>query len=188
MQKKIIVALIAAAAAFPAFAQKVSPFYLGASVNYMEQKIGQDDGSIKKSKAGGEFNGGVDFNKNFGLQSGLLIAGESKFGLVGGGTVKFQPRTVYLVGTATGAVDEKFSVFAKAGVAYTSTKVSVDSTTAYGSDDENKTTGVIGVGGKFMITNNMSAILEYTHFGKVLDEDGGNLKLTGYSFGLRYNF
>lgn len=188
MQKNIIAALFVAAAAFPAIAQ-AGPFYLGGEAIYAEQKIGQDDGSIKKSKTGGGIYGGFDFNKNFGLQLGFIQFGEAKFDTTAQGVkIGFKPRTVYLVGTATGAVDEQFSVFVKAGAATTRTKETVSYLGDSESGSETHSTGVIGVGGKFVITPKLSAVLEYTHFGKVLDEDDGNLKVTGYSIGLRYNF
>lgn len=178
MKTKLIIALIAASAA--SFAQAQS--YIGANVGRSEMKANLEGvGSFKDTATGLKLYGGYQFNPTFGVEAGYNNLGK---GSIFNDTVTAKPESVYLAGTATFPIDQEFSVFGKLGAARTRTKI------RGGGDGFNEfhNTAVIGLGASYAFTKELSGVVEYENFGKIVKEDGDSLKANLISVGLRYKF
>jgi OOP family OmpA-OmpF porin len=182
MKKTLLIALIAAATAAPAMAGDT---YIGANIGRASQKLSIDGvGSIKDNTTGVSLYTGYQFDKSFGIEGGLAYLGKAEISAAGV-TATAKPQTLYVAGTATLPLDNQFNLFAKVGVARTHTKLTA---TGAGSDSNNDTSALVSVGASYIIDKNLSAVLEYTDFGKLVKEDGGSLKGNLLSVGLRYTF
>lgn len=197
MKKQVIATILGAALALPLIAQ-AEGYYVGANVGRAEQKISIDGfGSDKDTDTGFKLYGGRDLTKNFGVEVGYVNFGKVGDSITDGAdtlSVSLKPYALYLAGTGTLPLSEQFSVFAKVGVSMNRTKVSAsanipsegfsfsDSTT------ERNTAAMVGIGAAYKFTPNMALVAEYENFGKVLDEDGVNVKADLVSVGLRYKF
>lgn len=178
MKTKLIVALIAASAA--SFAQAQS--YIGANVGRSEMKLSMDGiGSFKDTDNGVKLYGGYQFNPTFGVEAGYNNLGK---GSILNDTVTAKPESVYLAGTAAFPIDQKFSVFGKLGAARTRTKINA------GGDSFNEfhNTAVVGIGASYAFTKEISGVVEYENFGKIVKESGDSLKANLISVGVRYKF
>ena len=183
MKKNILIALIAAAAIAPVAAQAES--YVGASIGRGEQKLSIDGvGSIKDHDTAYKFFGGYQFNSTFGIEAGWADLGKTE--ITGGGeTATAHPRSLYVAATGTWPLAERFALTGKIGAARTRTSFTV---TGEADDKVNNTSLLLGVGTTYAITPTVLAVVEYEHFGKVVDEDGGNLKANVLSVGVRFKF
>lgn len=190
MKKQVIATILGAALALPLIAQ-AEGFYIGANVGRAEQKLSAGGESAKETDTGFKLYGGRDFTKNFGIEVGYV-----NFGKVGGSitdsvgtwSVSLKPSALYLAGTGTLPLSEQFSLFAKAGVSFNRTKISVSTPDISGSTTKSTTAALLGIGAAYQFAPNMSVVAEYENFGKVLDEDGINVKADLISVGLRYKF
>jgi OOP family OmpA-OmpF porin len=183
MKKHLLVALLGTALILPVAAQAQGA-YIGASVGSAESKLHADGFSLKDSDTGFKLTAGYDFTKNFGLEVGYADLGKPS--IASGGDMAFaEPRSYYLAGTAIYPIDEKFSIFAKAGVTNNRTKVGA---TGIESEKFTHTAAILGAGAAYNVAKNIAAVIEYEHFGKTLDEDGANIKSDLISVGLRYKF
>ncbi len=183
MKKQVIATILGAALALPLIAQaQVS--YLGANVGRAEQKARVDGfGSFKDNDASFKLYGGHEFTPNLGVELGYVNFGEAdkSFGPVNASS---KPQSLYLAGTGTLPLSEQISLFGKVGVSVNRTKIRAPGF----SDTERNTTALLGIGAAYKFAPNMSMVAEYENFGKVLDEDGGNIKADLVSIGLRYKF
>ena len=180
MKKNILIALIAAAAIAPVAAQAES--YVGASIGRGEQKLSIDGvGSIKDHDTAYKFFGGYQFNSTFGIEAGWADLGKTE--ITGGGeTATAHPRSLYVAATGTWPLAERFALTGKIGAARTRTTLSFDI------DKKGNTSLLLGVGGTYAITPTVLAVVEYEHFGKIVDEDFGSLKANVLSAGVRFKF
>lgn len=182
MKKNILIALIAAATFAPAMAADT---YMGVNIGRTEQKLTVDGvGSVKDNTTGTALYAGYQFDKSFGIEGGVAYLGKASISAQGI-TATAKPTTVYVAGTASLPLQDGFGLFAKVGVAQTRTKMTV---TGFGSDSNNETSALVSVGASFIIDKNLSAVVEYTDFGKIAKEDGDKLKANLLSVGLRYTF
>lgn len=183
MKKNILIALVAAAVLAPVAAQAES--YIGANAGRADYKINIDElGSFDDNDTAFKIYGGYQFNPVFGIEAGYADLGKAEIS-VADFTLSARPKSIYVAATATLALNDKFALFGKAGAAHTRTTVSES-----GDPDtkEKNTTALLGVGASFAITPSVLAVVEYENFGKVIDEDGGNLKADVLSVGIRVKF
>jgi OOP family OmpA-OmpF porin len=184
MKKHLLVALLGTAMILPIAAQAEGA-YIGASVGRAESELNTEGFSLKDSDTGFKLTAGYDFTKNFGVEIGYADLGKpSLLGGIEGGPFA-EPRSYYLAATATYPLDDKFSVFAKAGVTNNRTKVGAN---GIESEKFTHTAAILGFGAAYNFTKNIAGVVEYEHFGKTLDEQDGNLKSDLISIGLRYKF
>lgn len=183
MKKNILMALIAAAAIAPVAAQAES--YIGANVGRSDQKLSLPDfGSVTEHATAFKLYGGYQFNANFGIEGGYVDMGKAEI-TAAGATAGANPHSLYVAATGTMPLAERFALTGKAGFARHRTTLS-----ATGSQDDklSNTALMLGVGTSYAITPTMLAVVEYEHFGKVIDENDGNLKANVLSVGLRFKF
>lgn len=178
MKTKLIIALIAASAA--SFAQAQS--YIGANVGRSELKADlAGAGSFKDTDTGFKLYGGYQFNPIFGLEAGYNNLGK---GSIFNDTITAKPESIYLAGTATVPVNQEFAVFGKLGAARTRTKINGGGA----GFNEFHNTAVVGIGASYVFTKDISGVVEYENFGKIVKDSGNTLKANLISVGVRYKF
>lgn len=182
MKKNMLIALAAAAVLAPVAAQAES--YVGANVGRSEQKLTVDGvAAFKDNDTAFKIYGGYQFTPVFGIEAGYADLGKAEI-TAGGLSAGANPKSIYLAGTATLQL-RKFALFGKVGAASNRTTFSA---TGEADEKEKNSTVLLGVGGSFAITPTVLAVVEYENFGKVVDEDGANLKANVLSFGIRAQF
>lgn len=184
MKKNILIALIAAAAIAPVAAQ-AQDTYVGANIGRSEQKLTIDGfGSLKDHDTSFKVYGGYQFNENFGIEGGYADLGKMKL-TSGAATASANPRSLYVAATGTMPLAERFALTGKIGAARSRTTLSLTGE----ADDKMSHSGLMfGVGTSYAITPTVLAVVEYENFGKVIDEDGGSLKASVLSVGVRVKF
>ncbi|MBJ7312295.1 outer membrane beta-barrel protein [Rugamonas sp. CCM 8940] len=187
MKQQFIAALIGAAIAFPVAAQ-AEGYFVGGNVGRSEQKLSIDGlGSIKDTGTGFKLNGGYQFNANYGVEVAYVNLGKAEVNAQGT-YAKSEPQTVFVAATGTLPLNNEFSLFGKVGVAQNHVKLSVRESGFSGSDSENRTTAVFGIGAAYHLNKNVSFVAEYENFGKIGNGDGASLKADLLSVGVRYSF
>jgi len=147
---------------------------------------------------------GYQVNENFATELAYVDLGETSYtaeGTVTDGLADY-PASFGLRQTAAGPVfsllgivpiGERFSVFARAGLALMSVDADVDVTIDGVADSAKASTdrsnGVYGLGGEFSMSNRFGIRLEWNRYASVGSEDiTGDTDIDLISIGLRYNF
>jgi OmpA-OmpF porin, OOP family len=185
MKHSIIIAAIAALAA--PLAAQADNAYFGANVGRAEQKISNDIDSTKENTTGFKLYGGYDFNRNVGIEGGYVDFRKVEKSALGYGASS-KPESIYVAATGTLPLNDQFSLFGKAGVAFSHTKVDGWGPGFSDSVTNNQTTPMIGIGASFAMDKKISFVAEYENFGKVAKDDGGDIKADLLSFGVRVKF
>ncbi|MET0266966.1 MAG: outer membrane beta-barrel protein [Duganella sp.] len=183
MKQTIIFAMLAALAGTAA-AQSA---YIGGNVGRGEQKADIVGISLKDTDTAFKLYSGYNFNKSFGLEAAYADLGKAEIS-GNGARASSEASAVVLAATGTVALDDQFSLFGKAGVAYSEVKVSARRFGFSFSDKYNRTSPYFAVGAAYAINKNLSVVAEYENFGKVLKEDGNEIKANLISVGVRYAF
>jgi OOP family OmpA-OmpF porin len=195
MKQQFIAALIGAAIAFPVAAQ-AEGFYVGGNVGRAEQKLDLDftgmsraagKMSEKDNGTGFKLYGGYQFTANYGVEAAYVDLGKAEANQYNIG-YKSEPQSFYVAATGTLPLNNEFSLFGKVGVARNHVKISVSSIGFSGSDSENQTSAVVGIGAAYHLNKNVSFVAEYENFGKIAKGDAGSLKADLLSVGVRYSF
>lgn len=190
MKKQVIATIFGAALALPLMAQAEGA-YIGANVGRTEQKVNVDAGSLTDNATGFKLYGGYDFTKNFGAEAGYVHFGKGEVSAtdsVNTVSISGKPKALYLAVTGTLPLNDQFSLFAKAGVARNSTKVTGTINGVSESEKLKRTSAMFGLGAAYNVTKNVALVAEYENFGKVIKEDGVSLKANIISIGARYKF
>jgi OOP family OmpA-OmpF porin len=111
---------------------------------------------------------GSQLTERYGFELGVLHSGTYKIGnplATGGGEIQFKTRTMYAAATARMPVTDDLAVFGKAGVAYSRSETSSSLTTSVAK--ASATRPMVGAGVDYKIGKNVSAVLEWNHYGKV---------------------
>jgi OmpA-OmpF porin, OOP family len=180
MKKNILIALLAAAALAPVAAQAES--YVGVNAGRSEQKLTNDGytGRTKDKASATKIYGGYQFSPIFGIEAGL-----ANLGKVEDSESSARPRSIYVAATGTWQLKERLALFGKVGAVSTHTKIDELSTGPY----TQKETGLMyGVGITYAFTPAVWAVAEYEDFGKIIKDDGVDLKATALTFGIRVKF
>jgi OOP family OmpA-OmpF porin len=181
MKKTLLIALLAAAAIAPAAQAETS--YLGASIGRSEQNPSIDGINTLKDTAF-KVTAGYMFNQTFGIEAGYVDLGKAEEKL-GAFTIGSHPRALYIAATGTIPLSDRFALTGKIGAANTRTTLT---STGDPEDKYKETSALIGIGATFAITPSMLAVVEYENFGKIVKDDGENLKANMLSLGLRFKF
>jgi OOP family OmpA-OmpF porin len=184
MKNKLIFALMAVAGLAASGAQ-AQQSYVGVNVGQTEQKVRVGGvGSVEDEDTAFKIYTGYKYDQTFGLEAGYVHHGEAE---IRGGNLRAtsKPQSLYLAATATLPLPNQFALFGKLGASYNRTKLGA---TGAGSDKENRTTPLIGIGASYAFTPTVSGVIEYENFGKLIDEDGVNLKARTVSIGVRTAF
>lgn len=199
MKKKVLGAVLASVLVFPFAAQAqvqgapqgaLQNAYLGTNVGSANQKLSVDGaGSHKDSDTGYKLYGGYGINQNFGVEAGFVDFGKgSVSNSTNTASASAEPQALYVAATGTLPLNDQVSLFAKAGVAANRTKLRTSFAGVSDSSTESRIAPMIGIGAAYKFTPNVSMVAEYEDFGKVVKEDGANLKANMVSVGLRYKF
>lgn len=127
----------------------------------------------------------------FGVEVGYADLGkDSASGSDGINTASFsiKPKAVYLAATGTLPMNEQLSLFAKVGASANHTELNATFNGASDSSTEKRTTAMFGIGVAYNFSKNCAMVGEYENFGKVIQEDGAELKADMLSLGVRYKF
>lgn len=173
--------------------------YMGFNAGRTNQKVSvsgdEGSGSVKDNATGYKLYGGYEFNQYFGVQGAYVDLGKGKIAYADAdvqGNFSSKVRSLYIAATASLPINDQFAVFAKLGVSRNRVKIEDAYTDAgvagYISESETRTTSLIGIGAAYNFSKKLAAVLEYEDFGKVVKDDGVNLKANLFSVGLRYKF
>ena len=185
MKKIVLKAVLATAVMAPVLAQAQSA-YVGASILVSRQNSGgnlQFANDTSQSDVGFKLVTGYHFNDKFGIEAAYVDMGDS---VVAGNLLLVAPRALYLAGTGTWQLSPHFALTGKLGLAANRSKFSTFSGSQ--THTENKTTVMAGFGTVFTITKRMQGVVEYEHFGKVVNVSGGSVTVDTISTGVRFNF
>ena len=186
MKKQFISLLICAAVVAPIAAQAEGA-YIGVDVGRSDQKFAVSGGSYTNKETSAKIYAGAAITPYIGVEGGYANFGnlsEADDGV----SLHVKPSAYYLALTGTVRIDPQFSLFAKAGVAYSSTNYDATVYTLSVRDKVNKSTAMFGIGASYTLGKNWIAVVEYENFGKIVDENGIDLKMSTASIGVRYAF
>ncbi len=189
MKKSLSAALFAAALC--------SPWVAHAQESYVKFGVGQGHYSMNGNsadKTGASLAFGQTLAENWGYEIGYVNFGKwSGSDTVGTQTSSASVHTQSLYAALVGnlPLHESFSLFGKVGasVNYTKAKMSLTDTATPSnnfsfSDSETKVKPMVGVGAAYHFNKQLAATAEYQYFGKVI----GDLKVSGWTLGLKYGF
>lgn len=188
MKKGLLSVLVGAMCTLPLLAHAEGT-YLGVNFGLAENTLKANGVSGDDANTAYKLYGGYTFNKNFALEGGYVkLAKTSEDD--GVDSVRFKPTAIYLAAVGKMPLNEKFELFAKAGITRNSAKVNINAPTfgLVGNAKENHTNAMVGVGLAYSVTNKASVVFEYENFGKVVDYSGIKVKADMFSLGLRYAF
>ena len=184
MKTNVIAALIVAAG-LSSFSAQAAETYTGVNVGRSEQKLSIPFArSAKESDTAVKLYTGLQFDKTFGVEAGYAHHGEAAF-TRSDVRMSTKPQSFYVAGTATLPLGHQFSLFGKAGATYNRVKFS---STGLQDGKESKTSALVGIGAAYAFTANISGVVEYENFGKLVDDHGTTLKANMISVGVRSSF
>lgn len=173
--KKLIVALIAGAAAMSAAqAQNFTDIkpqpYVGIAAS-TAKNIQKDD-----YRTGGKIYGGVQLNQTWGAEAGYTDFGKQD---VANGNTK--GNSYYVAAKATMPINEQFSAYGKLGVEHSERKL--NTANLHLKDTDTGAYGALGV--QFKVNQQVSLIAEYERYGK---EKNIGAKPNVWTVGAQYSF
>lgn len=188
--KKLIVALIASAAAMSAAqAQTTAPrAYVGAGVASADHEFkmsGATNVDTEGYKASGKIFGGYEFNQNWGVEAGYTDFRKSDVSYSIGGVNnrgETEGHAFYLAAKATLPVNEQFSVYGKLGAARTKSELELINASQM---SRSKTEAYGALGAEYKLNQNVSLIGEYERYGKSKDFGA---KADVWTIGAKYAF
>lgn len=185
MKISLMSAVLAAAALFPIAAQAGDRNYVGGNIGSSSTKYTSDDfGSRTSHETGAKLYYGHKFTPMWGIETGVATMGKDKQGS-GAFTLSLEPTALYVAATATWPLGDVFSLTAKAGASYNR----VNFTSSFEADDSEDTVSpMIGIGGIFKLSNRVSLVVEHEYFGDMIKEDGGKVRSSLLSAGVRIHF
>ncbi len=185
MQKSLFAAWLGIALAVPLavpLAAHAEASYVGINVGESKYDLAGEDDS--KTLIGLSY--GTTINPNFDIEAAYLRHGKIKgTDPVSGDSASLDTQSLYLAAVGKLPIADGFHAFGKAGVAlhYSDASLTTGGTTL--SDSETKVGPMIGLGVSYQFTKEISGVVEYQYFDKVID-DGP--KLSSWSVGARYHF
>ncbi|SFV12890.1 outer membrane beta-barrel protein [Pseudoduganella namucuonensis] len=183
MKRKLIVALCTALGLAPVAAY-AEDTYAGINLGRAKQKVDASILSSSDDTTAVKVYTGYRYDGVFGVEAGYVQHGRASLPL-SGTILTAKPRSLYVAGTATAPLTQQLAAFGKLGASFNRAKF-----TNFGANgrSESKTTALIGAGLTYAVTPVVSGVLEYEHFGKVVDEGALNLKSRIISAGVRVTF
>lgn len=183
IMKKLVVALIASAAAMSAAQAQTTTTpghaYLGvgvASADHEDSRGFEGDGY----KASGKIFGGYEFNQNWGVEAGYTDFRKSDVsGTAGRGETKGYG--YYVAAKATKPINEKVGVYGKLGLQNSQRELSTAGLTV--KDHATDAYGAVGV--QYNVNEQVGLVAEYERYGKSKDFGASANVLT---VGARYSF
>lgn len=181
--KKLIVALIAGAAAMSAAQAQTTTTpghaYLGVGVASADHEDGNGFNS-DGYKASGKIFGGYEFNQNWGVEAGYTDFRKAD---VNTATARGETKGYgyYVAAKATAPINEKFDVYGKLGLQNSQRELSIAGLTT--KDHATDAYGAVGV--QYKVNQQVGLVAEYERYGKSKDFGASPNVLT---VGARYSF
>jgi OOP family OmpA-OmpF porin len=182
--KKLIVALIASAAAISAAqAQTTQPRgYVGAGVAIADHDYSIGGVTEKDDyKAAGKIYGGYELNQTWAVEAGYTDLRASDFSY-NGGTGTSKGYGYYVAGKATMPINEQFSAYGKLGVENSVRKL--NTTTGLNMKDS-ETGAYAALGLQYKVSQDVALTAEYERYGKSKDFGA---KADVWTLGAKYSF
>lgn len=190
VMKKLIVALIASAAAISAAqAQDTPRAYVGvgvASADHENSIPGAAGVDADGYKASGKIFAGYDFNRTWGVEAGYTDFRDSSVNYRIGnvpGNGETKGHAVYLAGKASMPINDQFTAYAKLGVTRTKNELETVNASLNRSDSKTEAYGALGV--QYAINQNVALVAEYERYGKTKDFGA---KPNVWTIGAKYTF
>jgi len=169
--KKLVAALLL-------FSAAVTPTLAADQGGYVAVDIGR--ATLSGADFGGNFgnltfpnpgtihlDGGYHFDRNFGIEGGLVLNGDSTLNSLQGGvaaTETLKTSAVYIAAVGTLPLSDQFDLFGKLGLS----SIGVDySSNAFGSLTQSQGNIMYGLGAQVNVSRNIGIRLQYENFGKV---------------------
>ncbi|MEX5745651.1 porin family protein [Massilia sp. X63] len=190
--KKLIVALIASAAAMSAAQAQTTTApraYLGAGIASADHDFkmsGATNVDTEGYKASGKIFGGYEFDQTWGVEAGYTDFRKSDVNYSIGGVNnrgETKGHAYYLAAKATLPVNEQFSVYGKLGA--TRVKSELETLNAAQNMSRSKTGAYGALGAEYKLNQNVSLIGEYERYGKSKDFGA---KADVFTIGAKYAF
>lgn len=190
--KKLIVALIASAAAMSAAQAQTTTApraYLGAGIASADHDFkmsGATNVDTEGYKASGKIFGGYEFDQTWGVEAGYTDFRKSDVNYSIGGVNnrgETKGHAYYLAAKATLPVNEQFSVYGKLGA--TRVKSELETLNAAQNMSRSKTEAYGALGAEYKLNQNVSLIGEYERYGKSKDFGA---KADVFTIGAKYAF
>lgn len=193
--KKLIVALIASAAAMSA-AQAQTQTQTGAPRAYVGAGVAIADHEFKLAgatnvdtsdyKASGKFFGGYDFNQTWGVEAGYTNFRDARVSYaIGGANVSGETdgESFYVAAKATMPINAQLSLYGKLGAAHNKSELVTQNAAQNQSDSETEAYGAVGA--EYKLNQNLSVIGEYERYGNSRDFGA---KADVWTIGAKYSF
>lgn len=194
MKKKVLASLLAMALASPGLAMAES-VYVKLGVNHTKAEV---DSLGDGTATGGTLAVGVQLNDMFDAEVGYLHLGSSDPVFVEYATrteSHIKSQGIYFAGIAKLPVTDAFGIFGKLGAIYAKTEwsgreVSIPSGAEIGDFEgtQKRWAPMIGVGVSYRISEQVTAMLDYTHINKLIDVEGYKAKADLVTASLKYSF
>ncbi len=194
MKKRVLASLLAIALASPGLAMAES-VYVKLGVNHSRVDT---DTLGNGTSTGGTIAVGMPIDETFDAEVGYLHLGSDDPVFVEGSArteSHVKSHGFYLAGIAKLQVTESFGVFGKLGAMYAKTDwsgrvVAIPSGLEIADFDgsQKRWTPMIGVGVSYRISEQLTAMLDYTHINKLIDVDGEKAKADLITASLKYGF
>mgnify|MGYP000947858217 FL=1 len=158
--------------------------YIGLSAGQSDYSLGNGSGLYGSSNRVTAYSvtGGGYFNNNLGVEIGYTDFGNISRG---GGTTRAEGINLSLVGKMP--VTESFNLLGKIGTTYARTSVSTQPGSGLQDGSENGWGLSLGIGAEYMMTAQLSALLQYDAH-DMRFAGGGRDRVSVTSLGLRYRF
>lgn len=190
--KKLIVALIAGAAAMSAAQAQTTQTqpraYIGVGVATADHESSSNGGLNNVDsdgyKASGKIFGGYEFNQTWGVEAGYTDYRNSDFnytsnGVAGSGSTKGYGS--YIAAKGTLPINEQWSAYGKLGVEHSERKL--ESAALYRKDTDTGAYGAVGL--QYNINQQVALTAEYERYGKTKEYGA---KADAITIGARYSF
>ena len=165
--------------------------YVGFNLGSAKQKFSVSGESASESKTGAKVYAGTNLDQNFGVELGYVDFGRINKSFndgVNAGSISVKSNAFYVAGTATAPINDQFAVFAKLGITANRSKLNATVNGQSGSTSRNNTDAILGIGGSYAFSKELSAVVKYENFGKVAKQGDDSVKADLLSVGLRYKF
>jgi OOP family OmpA-OmpF porin len=189
MNKLLLALLVAAMTSTAAQAEELDKYYAGVTLSSSGKSTGISRTGERVSDSGGvgtKIFGGVNLNKHVALEAGYANYGSHTLRNTGAGTsgdAQIDTSMMYLAAKGTVAINERFALFGKSGLAHTRFAL-----TGMGEPDVRMSRLMLGVGAQVSITKQVALTLEFEHYGKAEPAPNRLYSLNKFEAGLKYSF
>ncbi|MES3021977.1 MAG: outer membrane beta-barrel protein [Pseudomonadota bacterium] len=140
----------------------------------------------ERGRYGVKIFGGYNINRNFALEAGYGNFGSitlKNTGAGASGDARIDTSTFYAAGKGTYAINDRFNLYGKLGVARTTFAL-----TGFGDPDVKMTRPLVGFGAEYNISQQVALTLGYEHYGRVQAAPKRSFGINKLEAGLKFSF